>query len=139
MRHRAVIFDDEALVRFALWKLFDGRGYEVFTFPEPGTCPLHGARECPCPSGTTCADMIISDVNMHLANGIDFVEQLIQKGCRQRHFALISGAFSEADYARGSKLGCKLFCKPLDMEEFTRWVEEVENSVPPALTLFDWQ
>jgi hypothetical protein len=29
MRRRAVIFEDEALVRFALWKLFDDRGYET--------------------------------------------------------------------------------------------------------------
>jgi len=75
---------------------------------------------------------------MQAANGIDFIEQLIQKGCRQQHFALISGGFSEVDLARGSKLGCKLFSKPLDMEQLTAWAEDVERSIPLDRTLFNW-
>jgi len=35
MRLRAVIFDDEPLMRQLLWSLLDRRGYEVFTFPDP--------------------------------------------------------------------------------------------------------
>ena len=139
MRHRAVIFEDDALIRFALWKLFDDRGYEVFTFPEPGMCPLHVARECPCPADTSCSDLIISDVNMHGANGIDFLERLIQKGCRQRHIALMSGSFSEADLTRASRLGCTPFSKPLAMAALTAWVEEIERSIPPERKLFTWK
>jgi CheY-like chemotaxis protein len=138
VRRRAVIFDDDSLIRYALWDLFDGRGYEVFTFPEPGLCPLHVVLQCPCPTGTSCADLILSDVNMHAANGIDYIEQLIQKGCRQRHFALMSGHFSEDDLARGPELGCKLFTKPLDMEEVKNWIEEVERTIPLERVLFDW-
>jgi len=139
MRHRAVIIDDNSLIRFALWQLFDRRGYEVFTFPEPGLCPLHVIGECPCPLDTRCADIIISDVNMHAANGIDFVEELIRKGCKQPHFALISGSFSETDIARGTRLGCKLFSKPLDMAPLLAWVEEVEGAVPSRRMLFNWR
>jgi DNA-binding response OmpR family regulator len=122
----------------SLWSLFDRRGYEVFTFPEPGLCPLHVVRECPCPGDSSCADLIISDVNMMGANGIDFLEQLIQKGCKQRHFGLMSGGFSAVDLARASKLGCKLFTKPLDMRKVTVWVEEVERSIPSERMLYDW-
>jgi CheY-like chemotaxis protein len=138
VRRRAVIFDDDSLIRYALWDLFDGRGYEVFTFPEPGLCPLHVLLQCPCPTGTSCADLILSDVNMHAANGIDYIEQLIQKGCRQRHFALMSGHFFKDDLARGSELGCKLFTKPLDMDQVKDWIEEVERSIPLERVLFDW-
>ena len=138
MKRRAVVFDDDALIRFTLWSLFDRRGYEVFTFPEPGLCPLHAVQKCPCPTDASCADVIISDVNMHAANGIDFLEQLLQKGCRQRHFALISGSFSDADLTRGSQLGCRLFSKPLDMEQITAWIEDLERSIPSERTLFDW-
>ncbi len=35
---RAIIFEDEAVIRFALWKFFDDRGYEIFTFPERIPC-----------------------------------------------------------------------------------------------------
>ena len=138
MRRRAVIFDDDSLIRYALWDLFDGRGYEVFTFPEPGLCPLHVVLQCPCPTGTSCADLILSDVNMHAANGIDYIEQLIQKGCRQGHFAVMSGHFTKDDLGRASELGCKLFTKPLDMDEVKNWIEEVERAIPLERVLFDW-
>jgi hypothetical protein len=71
-------------------------------------------------------------------NGIDFLEQLVQKGCKQRHFALMSGDFSDADLARASRLGCTLFKKPLDMALLMAWVEEVERSIPSGRTLFNW-
>jgi DNA-binding response OmpR family regulator len=138
MRRRAVIFDDNDLIRRMLWYFFDHRGYEVFTFPEPGLCPLHVAQECPCPADTSCADLIISDVNMMGTNGIDYVEQLIDKGCKQRHFALISGSFSEMDLVRASKMGCKLFTKPLDIEAIQVWIESVEQGISPERLLYDW-
>lgn len=139
MRHRAVILDDDYLVRFSLWHLFDRRGYEVFTFPEPSLCPLHVAQECPCPADVMCADLILSDVQMHASNGIDFVGQLIRKGCRQRHFGLMSGRFTEADLTRAPQLGCKLFNKPLDMDQLVAWVEEVEKSISVDRVLLDWR
>jgi DNA-binding response OmpR family regulator len=138
MRRRAVIFEDDALIRFALWKLFDDRGYEVLTFPEPGMCPLHVVRECPCPANTSCADLIISDVNMSGTNGIDFLEGLIRKGCKQRHFALMSGAFSDADLVRAAHMGCALFSKPLEMDVLKTWVEAVEQSILPERQLHNW-
>jgi len=71
-------------------------------------------------------------------NGIDFLEQLVQKGCKQQHFALMSGNFSEVDRARASRLNCKLFAKPLDMAQLTAWIEEVERLIPSERALFDW-
>jgi FixJ family two-component response regulator len=71
-------------------------------------------------------------------NGLDFIEQLIEKGCRLPHFALMSGAFSAADLVRASKLGCVLFMKPLNTEALTAWVEEVERSIPSERALYDW-
>ena len=138
MRRRAVIFDDNDLIRFSLWHLFDQRGYEVFTFPEPCLCPLHVVQECPCPGDSSCADLIISDVNMLERSGIDFIERLMEKGCRQRHFALMSGAFTDPDRARAARLGCAVFEKPVDMEALTAWVESVEKSIPAERILFDW-
>ena len=138
MRRRAIIFDDNDLIRRILWYFFDQRGYEVFTFPEPGLCPLHVAQECPCPHDSSCADLIISDVNMMGTNGIDYIETLLEKGCKQRHFALISASFSEADLVRASKIGCELFTKPLDMEAIQSWVEQVEEQISPERVLYDW-
>jgi DNA-binding NarL/FixJ family response regulator len=114
------------------------RGYEVLTFPEPGLCPLHAVRECPCPAEESCADLIISDVDMLNVNGIDYIERLVVKGCKQRHFALMSGQFSDNDLARASKLGCVAFTKPLEMDVIAAWVEMVERSIPPGRVLYHW-
>lgn len=138
MRRRAVIFDDNDLIRRNLWYFFDQRGYEVYTFRGPGICPLHVVRECPCPGDTSCADLIISDVNMLGMNGIDYIEKLIQKGCKLRNLALMSGDFTPADVARAANLGCVLFSKPLDMHAITAWVEVVEQAVLPGRILHDW-
>jgi len=138
VRRRAVIFDDNDLLRRSLWYFFDQRGYEIFSFPEPGFCPLHVVRECPCPGNTSCADLIISDVDMLGINGIDCIESLIEKGCRQRHFALMSGNFSDTDLARASKIGCALFTKPIEMDAFAAWVDLVEKSIPSGRILYDW-
>lgn len=137
-RYRAVILDDNATIRKVLRSFFDRLGYEVFTFPELGLCPLHVFHACPCPSFARCADVIVSDVHMVDGNGIDFLEQLVQKGCQQSHFALMSGGFSDEDLARASRLGCTLFKKPLDMAQFARWLEEVERSIPSQRTLYNW-
>ncbi|MGB7847598.1 MAG: response regulator, partial [Candidatus Acidiferrum sp.] len=133
-----VIFEDDEGIRFFLWHFFDHRGYEVFTFPEPGLCPLHATQECPCPEGTSCSDIVISDVNMEGKNGLDYIEKLIRKGCKQQHFAVMSGAFSAADLLRGTQLGCALFSKPLAMDVLKTWVEAVEQSIPPERQLHNW-
>ena len=138
MRRRVVIFEDHALVRYSLWHYFAGRGYEVFTFPEPGLCPLDVVQECPCPGETSCADLIISDLDLWGKNGIDCIERLIEKGCKQRRFALMSGYFSDADLTRASKLACVIFTKPLEMDAFVAWVEEVEKAIPSGRVLHDW-
>jgi len=139
MRFRAIIFDDSSLIRFSLWSIFDGRGYEVFTFPDPGLCPLHTSEKCPCPPETKCADVIISDVKMSGINGLDFVEQLIQKGCKRPPIALMSANFSESDRARAAILGCALFTKPFESAEIVGWIEEVERSISSERALFDWR
>jgi len=135
---RAVIFEDDEVVRSMLWLFFDRRKYEVFTFPYPDLCPLHISLRCPCPIGTICSDIIISDVNMPGRNGIDFVEELISKGCKQRYFALMSGVFTDSDRARASSLGCAVFEKPIDLGMLTAWVEAVEKFTPTERVLFNW-
>jgi DNA-binding NtrC family response regulator len=138
MRRRVVIFDENEALRFILWRFFDRRGYEVLTFPEPAACPLHVVGACPCPEGSTCADLILSDVNISGANGFDFIEKLVKKGCKQKHFALMSGAFSDAELTRASKIGCIAFQKPIDISTLRAWVEMVEQSITPERQLHNW-
>ena len=138
MIHRALVFDDNSLVRFSLTMFFGGRGYEVFTFSRPEMCRLDLGRKCSCPAETSCTDLIISDLNMPEVNGIDFIERLIGKGCKQRHFGLMSDDFSSTDLVRAAHLPCTLFRKPLDLQKVKEWADEVERSIPLQRILLDW-
>ena len=138
MAIRAVVFDDEPLLRQLLGAVLERRGYEVFIFSNPGMCPLHVTSSCPCPSGTLCADIIISDLQMPNVNGLDFLEALVGKGCRNPHYAVISGQWTEATISRAKQLGCRLFAKPFDIRDITLWLEEVEASITPERKLLDW-
>jgi hypothetical protein len=75
---------------------------------------------------------------MHGTNGIDFLETLIQKGCRQQDIALMSGHFSDDDLARAKRLGCAIFNKPIAMAAIVKWAEEIEQSIPSGRKLFNW-
>ena len=122
-----------------LWEVCDRRGYEVFTFPDPGICPLHVEDRCPCESEMTCTDVIISDLDMPNVKGLDFVETLLGKGCLCRHIALMSGAWTDRDVARASDLGCKIFAKPFHISQIIEWLDQVERELSPNRGLYDWK
>ena len=139
MRLRVVIFDDEPAILQVLRALCEDRGYEVFTFPHPGLCPLHGMPRCPCPPGTVCADLLLSDLNMPEVQGLDFVETLMSKQCVAPHLGLISARWSPAAHARAARLDCRLFTKPFPIAEILAWFDTVEAHVAPTRALLDWQ
>lgn len=138
MNYRALIFDDEELLRKMLWILFDGRGYEVFTFPDPALCPMSEKEVCPCGDEQACSDIILSDINMPVKNGLDFIEEQINKGCKCQHIALMSGDFSEEYISKAESLGIKIFKKPFKMTEITDWLDQVEQEIAAERKLTDW-
>jgi DNA-binding response OmpR family regulator len=138
MSYRALIFDDEKEIRNILWILFDDRGYQVFTFPHPGICPLSEEKICPCSSDEMCSDVILSDLNMPVKKGIDFLEEQIKKGCKCKHFALMSGDFSDEDVSRAKSFGVHIFKKPFNIEEITNWLDQIERDFNPKRRLSDW-
>ncbi len=139
MRPRALIFDDDPLIRQMLWLVFDRRGYEVFSFPDPGLCPQHLRCRCACASDTACADIIISDLDMPRVKGLDFVEEPRGKGCHCRNIALMSAAWSAHDAVRARGLGCKLFTKPFPPSDILEWLAQVEGALDPGRKLQDWE
>ncbi len=138
MKYRVLIFDDEKTIRQMLWSLFDNRGYEVFTFPNPSSCPISEEKVCPCRDKQTCSDIILSDVNMPIKNGLDFLEEQIKKGCRCKHIALMSGAFTDESVSKAKSLGIKIFKKPFKITEIINWLDQVERDIDPERNLSDW-
>lgn len=136
MRLRVLLFEDEPLVRSMLERLLQGRGCEVLPFADPGLCPLSSFATCQCPEGQACADIIISDIQMLTVQGLDFVESQLNKGCKCRHVALMSGEWSRRDRIRASQMGCQVFDKPFDLDEVYHWLDEVEREIDPERVLF---
>ena len=138
MRYRALIFDDQKEVRQMMWNLFDSRGYEVFTFPHPGICPLFDERRCPCPEGQSCSGIIIADVQMPFKNGLSFLEEQISKGCRCNHIALMSGDFMKEDIIKAESLNITTFKKPFQLADIINWINQIEKDISPERKLADW-
>jgi DNA-binding NtrC family response regulator len=138
MNYRALVFDDQKEIRRILWSLFDGRGYEVFTFPHPALCPLSEKKHCPCPKDQACSDVIMSDVEMPFINGMDFIEEQIHKGCRCDNIALMSGAFKNEHFEKAKLLGITIFKKPFRIKEIENWLDRIEENIAPERKLADW-
>ncbi len=130
MQPRVMIFEDDEFIRKLLSAICEKRGYQVTAYADPGLCPLHAEARCPCRTEEVCAEAIITDLQMPLVRGLDFVEALLNKGCHCRNIALVSGSCDEADLARAARLGCKVIAKPFKAAEIKDWLEQVEHSLP---------
>jgi len=138
MELRALVFDDNRAIRSLISSVLQERGYEVHAFSEPGACPVFLDRVCPCPVGYTCADIIITDINMPNVTGLEFIENQIKHGCQVSNFAAMSGSWSESEVTRATELGCKIFKKPFDFNEIISWLNHCEKNIDPSRRLWDW-
>jgi DNA-binding response OmpR family regulator len=136
--YRILIFDDSEEIRSLLYEFFNRRGYEVFSFPNPSVCPVSHEKICPCPTGEACSDFILSDLNMPVQQGIDFLEGQMRKGCHCKNMALMSGDFTENDVLRAKSLGLRLLKKPFGITEILEWIESIEKTIDPDRQLSDW-
>ena len=128
---RILVFDDHQEILHLLKAVFDTRGYEVLTYPHPGACPIFDNENCSCPDGQSCTDIILTDINMPVMRGIDFIEKQMQKGCHCRHLALMSGDYTSDDMQRVSELGLKFFQKPFDIADVFDWLDQIEQNINP--------
>ena len=136
--YRILIFDDSEEIRSLLYEFFNRRGYEIFSFPNPGVCPISHEKICPCPIGEACSDFILSDLNMPVQQGIDFLEGQIRKGCQCKNMTLMSGAFTENDVLRAKSIGLMLLRKPFGITEILEWIVSIEKTIDPDRKLSDW-
>ena len=136
--YRILIFDDSEEIRSLLSDFFNKRGYEVFSFPNPGVCPISHQKICPCPTGIACSDFILSDLNMPVQQGIDFLRGQIRKGCQCKNMTLMSGDFTENDVLRAKSIELMLLRKPFGITEILEWIVSIEKTIDPDRKLSDW-
>ena len=137
-RLRALIFDDDASIRQLVEGVLKRRGYEVFSYGNPGLCPLEHAHECRCGRQQLCADIVITDIDMPSVSGLDFLEEQIRKGCKIRSFAVMSGGWSEKDKKRAQRLGCAVFEKPVALSTLEAWFDKCAARADQGKDLSNW-
>ncbi len=91
MKIRAIVLEDDDNIRSLISSILNKREYQVFAYQEPGACPLNLKHACPCPLEHACGDIIITDINMPNISGLNFIENLLNQGCKINNFMLMSG------------------------------------------------
>jgi CheY-like chemotaxis protein len=137
MNYRSLIFDDDEMIRELLQSLFKRRGYDVVAFQHPHLFPFLNTDHCPCSGDQRCTDVIMSDLNMPFQNGLDFIEELINKGCRCSNIALMSATFEPGHFSRGKSLGLTIFNKPFHTVDIYNWLDRIEKNIAPSRKLSD--
>ena len=132
---RILIFDDHQEILDLLTAVFDSRGYEVLTYPHPGACPIFDSESCSCPDGQSCTDIILTDINMPVMKGLDFIEKQLEKGCQCQHLALMSGDYTQDDLVKAKDMGLKFFQKPFDIADVFEWLDQIEKEINPRRQL----
>lgn len=133
MKIRAMVFVDNLFLRSKINQFLALRGYQIVTFSNPADCPLLRSDTC----HYACADILISDLSMPNTTALQVVGNHLRKGCRIRNVALTSGTWSPEELAQAKKIGCRLFRKPLQFNELSRWLDECESRVNPKRLLSD--
>ena len=129
MRPRVLIFEDNDILRSTLESILDGRGYEVFTFSNPGLCQIFDSVDHQCPVDHACTDIIISDVNMPSKTGLELIQERRQKGCKVKYRALMSGEWTDSDLKQAHELGCQIFHKPFNISEVLKWLDNCVGKI----------
>jgi CheY-like chemotaxis protein len=135
MKYRTILCEDNESVREIFKFILDERGHEIFSFKDAEDCPINSITECKCNHVNPCSDIIISDVSMPKVNGLEFVENLKEKGCKVKHIALISGYWTKKDVLRARKVDCTIFFKPIRPEMLNEWLDNCEKEINPQRVL----
>ncbi len=139
MKLRILVFDDDADIRALLKTALEGKGHEVTTLADPTEFEFFDCKNCPCPQGEPCADILLADIVMPNIEGIAFCKQLKAAGCwplAKGNVAIISGYLTIHYMKELNDLGIHYFRKPFDLKDIYAWVEQcqarIEASSDPA-------
>ena len=138
MKPRVLIFEDNEPLRSTLDRILSELGYKVHSFSDPGMCPQFYSSSQSCLLDHSCSDIIISDVNMPVETGIEFIKGRLNNGCKIKIRALMSADWNETDLQQAENIGCKVFHKPFDLEELIRWLDSCRKQIEHKRVLSDW-
>ena len=114
---KIIVIDDEECIRDSFKWFLEDKGYHVITADCPTTCPIyHGDH---CTQEQACGDLLFVDFNMPKMTGLEFIEQMAQKGCKagpEKKF-IMSGNPDAIEKDRVNTIGCKVLQKPVALAQ----------------------
>jgi len=129
---KILIVDDEKYFRKALIVSVDWEaiGYEVCGEAENGVEALQKVEQL-------LPDVIATDINMRLMDGLEFIGQL--RSLKPDIKIIVISGYDEFDYVKRSLvLGvCNYIIKPVDPDEFTKTLVEVSEMIKKERSLKD--
>jgi YesN/AraC family two-component response regulator len=137
MKYRTILCEDNDFVRELLNHILEERGHEIFSYRDASDCPLVSEAKYKCSEVYPCSDIIITDISMPNFNGLEFVANLKNKGCKVENLAIISGYLTKEDNLKALKYDCTVFKKPLTPDMIEKWLEKCEKSIDPERILSD--
>ena len=135
---RVLVFEDNEMVRFVVEQLLQRRGYDVLSYPSPALCPLHLLHKCQCGVAEFCADAIITDLQMPLQEGLEFLQELAAKSCKVHRIAILSADISQQTLEHARRLGCRVFTKPDGIHDLLGWLDSEMAHLDPDRKLRAW-
>jgi CheY-like chemotaxis protein len=139
MKVKAIVLEDNELLRTLTYDILKDRGYEVYAYSEPFLSPLYRNSERPCPEENICPNIIITDIDMPNMNGFEFIEHQKSKGCKIQNIAIMSGRWTNENIKHAKRLGCHIFKKPFKIDEVEKWLDECEKELGRNSKLKDMQ
>jgi len=135
MNLRIFVVDDEECIRDTFKWHLESFGHEVLTAPEPLLCSVYQGHQCD--HDDACGDVLLVDYNMPRMNGIEFIDQMAQRGCKgaTENKFIMSGNTSDIDMAKARKLGCSVLDKPISLTQLELIIEEAKKRIDPARKL----
>ena len=79
-----------------------------------------------------------TDIDMPKVSGLKLIENQIRRGCKVRHFGVMSGVLSNSVVKHAIELGCKIFKKPFEINKLRDWLDQCEKSLNSSRKLWDW-
>ena len=126
---RVLIFDDDESIRNLLKTIVKKRGYEIFDYNNPSLCAIGINDKCDCGINSKCADIIITDINMPIINGVDFIKSLKEKGCKVKNIIVISTVDNVKELKLFLGEHIRFLNKPFSIHELTSILDEFEQNI----------
>ena len=124
---KIMIIEDEMCIRDSLQWFLEDLGHEVFAGESPFECNVYKGGDCA--KRVSCTDVLLIDQHLPGMRGLDFIEQLSQRGCSGSisNMLLMSGDATSIDLERAARLGVKVVQKPMEFEYLEKWLNNLKT------------